>query len=439
MTARRKHTRSGQAALMITLSLPMTLGLMGLVVDVGWAYWRTEACKTAAQAAAFGSAMAANKASNLTCASGVACATTSTACPSSPVKPPSTNLQNGCLYALQNGFTAGGSSGRQNVTYTANTSGSPVSGVSPAYWVRFVVSENIPTLFSAVLGQPWTVVSARATGGVFASGVGGCVYVLDPSASGAWQMSGGTFSTGCGIVVASSSGTAAIMSGGIVTLGDGAGDSQVDFKIHGGMSQSGGIISPSSNLQTNQGAVSNPISGETAPTPGSCLPNPNISGGIGTNVPAGTYCSGISISGGTGITLGPGIIDITGGSLTVSGGNISTASGGVNIYFAAAAGNISVSGGNMTITAATGGIMDGIAIWKDGSGANSASISGSNTTITGIIYMPHTALAYSGGNSPVSQTLVVDTITMSGGNISQAASSGFLSNGGAAGGAYLIE
>ncbi len=63
MTPGRARNRcSGQAALMITISLPVTLGLIGLVVDVGWAYYREEACRTAAQSAAFAAAMAANKA-----------------------------------------------------------------------------------------------------------------------------------------------------------------------------------------------------------------------------------------------------------------------------------------------------------------------------------------------------------------------------------------
>lgn len=417
----------------------MTLGLLGMVVDVGWAYWREEACRTAAQTAAFGSAMAAYKASNLTCASGVSCQTTNTACPSSPSKPPSDNLQNGCLYAQANGFTAGGNSGRQNVTYTSNTSGSPVSGVSPNYWVRFVVTERIPTLFAAVFGQSWLTVSARATAGVFASVTGGCVYVLDPSASGAWSMSGGNFSTNCGILVASSSSSAGLMSGGNVTLGSGVAGSTVFFKIHGGMTKSGGNVLPNSNLLTNQGSVSDPISGLVAPTPGTCLPNPSISGGTSHTISAGTYCSGITVSGGTGIVLGPGIINITSGGFSVSGGNITTDPGGVNIYFSSSGGNLSVSGGNISIIAKTGGALDGIAIWKDGTTANSASISGSNTSISGIIYMPHTALSYSGGNTPVNQTLVVNTIAMSGGNINQASTSSYLNNGGVPGGAYIVE
>src|SRR5579863_8855592 len=85
-----RNPRNGQVALMMALTLPVTLGLIGLVVDVGWAYWRQEACRTAAQAAAYASAMAAYKSSNLTCASGVTCAATFTQCPSTPTSPPTT-------------------------------------------------------------------------------------------------------------------------------------------------------------------------------------------------------------------------------------------------------------------------------------------------------------------------------------------------------------
>jgi hypothetical protein len=424
---------------MVTISLPVTLGLIGMVVDVGWAYFREEACRTAAQAGAFAAAMAADKASNLTCASGVTCTTGYAACPLSPVKPPSTNLQNGCLYAQQNGFTAGGNGGRQNVKYNANTTASPVAGVTPNYWVQFMATERIPTLFAAVFGQTWLVVSARSTAGVFATASGGCVYVLNHlNQTGAWQQSGGTFATGCGIYVAGT-GSVATMSGGTVTLGDGLADSQVDFTLQGTMTKSGGTISPAANLLSSQGAIANPISGLTAPTAGSCLPDPSISSGTGKNIPAGTYCSGITISGGTGTTLGPGIIDITGGGFTVSGGTIVTATGGVNIYFSSSAGNLSVSGGTISITAATGGSLDGIALWKDGTTISSAAISGSSTVINGIIYMPYTALAYSGGAVPVNQTLVVNTIAMSGGTINQSANSSLLNNGGSGGGAYLIE
>src|SRR5581483_5252206 len=82
----------------------------------------------------------------------------------------------------------------------SNTTSSPVSGVSPNYWVRFTVTEQIPTLFSAVLGMSHTTVSARATAGAFTNAAGACIYSLDPTADGAISLVGNTdVEAGCGV------------------------------------------------------------------------------------------------------------------------------------------------------------------------------------------------------------------------------------------------
>lgn len=137
---RRKPSQAGQAAIMLSLSLPLTIGMLGLVVDVGWAYWRKEACRTAAESAATAAAINAQKSSTFTVQA-------ATACPQSPSA--SIPLQAGCLYAAQNGFT-NGSSGR-TVTMAGGTTA--IGSITPAYWVTATVSENFGTGFSRVLGQ----------------------------------------------------------------------------------------------------------------------------------------------------------------------------------------------------------------------------------------------------------------------------------------------
>jgi len=420
------------------MTITVSFGLIGLVVDIGWAYWRREACATAANSAAFAAIAAASSATNQSCGTGTTywdCSTYS--CPASPQLPVSNNLGNGCMYAKQNGFL---NTGRQSVSLQGGTTSVPVSGVSPAYWVSATATERIPTLFSAALGQNWTQVSVQSVAAIFKGTAGGCVYVLDPSASGAWTQSGGNFGTGCGIYINSSSGSALTMSGGNLVVGSGNNISIVGAKL-----QSGGTttFTGGGSLKTGQTAVANPISGLTAPTPaGSCTANPNYSGGVGQNnitIPSGTYC-GIGISGGTGLVLS-GTYIIKTGSFSVSGGNITTAAGGATIYFppSNASGTLSNSGGNMTLTAPTSGTLQGFAIWKDSATANSYSMSGGNVTINGIIYMPATAVTYSGGNTPVTQTIIVDTITMSGGNISQPAYSPYFASGKTISGNYIIQ
>ena len=100
---------------------------------------------------------------------------------------PNNYLHSGCLYAQLNGFS---SSGNQYVTMQAGVGVPPTAtGVnSSAYWVTARVNQSVPQLFSAVLGNPSGLVSARAT--AVLSPARDCIYVMDPSGSGALSMSG---------------------------------------------------------------------------------------------------------------------------------------------------------------------------------------------------------------------------------------------------------
>src|SRR5690348_9153705 len=93
--AMSKHPSSyerGQAAILLTLSMVVTIGLLGMVADIGWAYWRREAATTAADSAALAAAMYAKTTSAFT-------AQSDTACSASPASPPTSPAGAGCLYA----------------------------------------------------------------------------------------------------------------------------------------------------------------------------------------------------------------------------------------------------------------------------------------------------------------------------------------------------
>src|ERR1051325_1154221 len=97
----RLYTREGQRGqtiILTTLTLILSFGLLGFVVDVGWAYWKRTAAKTAAEAASAAVVIAASNQPTWTCGGTVPCATTATACPASPASPPTDFLQSGCLY-----------------------------------------------------------------------------------------------------------------------------------------------------------------------------------------------------------------------------------------------------------------------------------------------------------------------------------------------------
>src|SRR5690242_3450124 len=181
---RKNDTRRGQAALMVSLSIIPTLGLLGLVVDVGWGYYRKEACKTAAQAAATAAATVVANADISTCnAHNVTCQN-ATPCPANPTLVASDNMSNGCLYAKQNGFV---NSGQQTVTMEAHGPdgvASPISGSSPNYWVAATVCETKFTLLSAIGGRATTRSCARSTSGVFSRPADACIYSLAPTGTG---------------------------------------------------------------------------------------------------------------------------------------------------------------------------------------------------------------------------------------------------------------
>ena len=419
-----------------------------MVVDFGWAYWRREAAKTAASAAASGVVAAAGTTTPTTQAS--------TACPSTINTSLPWNV--GCDFAVHNGFTNGVNNRTVNIQISTNNASIPVTGVAPSkYWVSATVTETIPTLFSWVLGHPTTMVSARSTVGVYsaAGGGGGCIYVLDPSAHKSFPMTGANLTTGCGIYVFSTASDASYMTGGNLNLNGGA-----SLVVHGGQNMSGGIItlsgggnvslsgtqtttggtiSPAGALKQNQAwsSVSNPFSGMTTPTPASsCQADPKISGGTSNVIGPGTYC-GISVSGGTGIQFNSGIYILKTGSLTISGGSFTSTTTNVLFYIPSsnATGQINITGGNMQWSGLSGNGADGFVFWSDNSAAQN--VTGGNYTIKGVTYMPNSALKYTGGNGTL-QTLVVDTLTVTGGNISQPASSAYF-GAGSVSGTYIME
>ncbi len=159
----------GQAVLMMAVSIPLMFGVLGLAVHSGWNYWRSESCKTAAQAAAFAAARQAQLSGNLQCGAGVECQSSPASCPGELTPVPGSNLMAGCNYAGANGFT---NRGNVVVEYQAGTGKSPVTGPAPAYWVRFTITEKAPLYLAAVLGEKFANPSAHATAAVFAGEAG---------------------------------------------------------------------------------------------------------------------------------------------------------------------------------------------------------------------------------------------------------------------------
>ena len=86
----------GQTAVLFTLAIVPLLGVVGLVVDIGWMYFRKQAAQTAADAAAAAAAAAAYSSAGggPTCASsGISCNSSEYVCPANPSSTPTNNVE----------------------------------------------------------------------------------------------------------------------------------------------------------------------------------------------------------------------------------------------------------------------------------------------------------------------------------------------------------
>jgi Flp pilus assembly protein TadG len=418
--SQRATRQRGQSAIMITLSVPVMFGLLGMVVDVGWAYWREEACKTAASAAAEAAARQAELAAAFSSTYHILTQSTTANCAASPsTVTPIDNLTMGCLYAKANGFS---NSGVQKVMYTAGTSSSPVAGSTPNYWVRYTVTERIPSLFTAVMGSTYLVVSARATSGVFNGAHGACVYALNPNIAKAINLNGTTeVHAGCG-VYDNSSNSDALDCSGSASMDAGT----ATIIVTGGTNCTSSQVTPLPS--TNQPPTTDPFLYTPTPTipPGHTLAcdSNGLSSNSTVTMPSDGYyviCNGgIQMNSNGTLNLPAGIYYLQGGGVTLQNGTLTGT--GVTIYMTnplpggTAATGVKINGNmNVSLTAPSSGTYHGLVIFQDRSITVSSTFNGgSGMGFQGTIYMAGSQINYSGGTSSDITALVGDTVVFTG-------------------------
>ena len=432
---RAKSTpRRGQTIILFTLALVPLLGIMGLVVDVGWAHFRREAAQTAADSAAMAAALAAYQAANggsMLCGTPhIVCYASEYSCPAIISSPPSDNVQAGCMYARDNGFVT---AGKQKVTFQSGIGSAPTSpGVTMSYWVIVRVSEDIPQLFSAALGHPTATVSARATTGARDGTSGGCVITLNPTVGGSLSMVGATsLQSGCGVFVNSNSSWAASLSGGgtITTTGN------AKTEIVGNCSGCGNVHPAA---QVGVPYMGDPMADLAPPPVGACGSSVPSMGPQGSaTISPGVYCSGISLGSHQSLTLKPGVYVIKNG---IDLGAQTTLTGdGVTIYLQS--GGVTMSGGaTVGLNAPSSGAWQGILFFQDRADTTASTlVGGTGQTMNGALYFPAAHLTYTGGSSTTATatTIIADTLNMVGNSyISASANTLFTGN---SGGVSLIE
>lgn len=467
----RIHLKSerGQAAILVTLLLFVLMGMLGLLVDLGWGYFRKQAELAAAEAAALAAVeMALENSSTITCGSNhVTCPSTPTACSSTALASPppagSTNIQIGCAYAYLNGFIPGGNGGTQNVTMVAGDKFGNGAGINPPtasktlspvpdYWVTVRVADVLPQLFSAVLGHNQLLSSARATAAVVYVVPTGCIFVLDTNADTGLLVSGsGDIEVpNCGVYVNAfgSGGSAAVTVSGSGKINASA-ISVFYSPLEGTCNSSPcNVTTPTGSNYTGAvpvntaTQVSDPLASTPTPsytscttaTQSSCCANWDsvqrklITSYSGTlTLSPGVYCGGVTVSGTANVTFSSGNYILLGGQLTLSGGNVQAQGNNVLFYGTGTnppapntpstndfqfSGTVNIQGGALaTLTAPSTGSQPNILFFEDPrftSGSNNDKIAGgSSMALTGIVYLPHSTLDLSAAGAQSNNNLAV--------------------------------
>jgi Flp pilus assembly protein TadG len=400
----------GSTVVMFTLAVVMMIGVLGLVVDIGWAYFRRQAAQTAADAAVLAAAAAAassTSSGSFTCGSnGIACQSP-TPCGTSTPNPPATNLDSACLYAASFGFSQGGA---HNVWVSAGTTSPPpgVPGVQVPYWVTVSVNEQETETFSRIFNAAFLTVGAHATASVFPA-PGNCIYALATTGIGLSVNGTVNVSTSCGMYINSSS------SGALTAVGGGSINATgAEIDIVGGYSEgSNSQIAPTPITGLN--VTTDPLAAMPTPTAGSCTSSGvKLNGNQTRTINPGVYCGDVSVGGQATLTLSPGLY-IFQGNLSVSGG-ASLIGSGATIYMQS--GGVGFAGGSIiNLTAPTSGTYQGIAIFQDRADANTMTLNGGATQfISGAVYGAAAPIAYTGGTTAqaTNTMLVGNTVTFVG-------------------------
>jgi hypothetical protein len=398
---------------MITVGITFLMAILGLVVDVGWGYYRKQVAQAAVDSAVLAAVTAAGN-GTITCGSnGVVCQS-ATSCSGASA---GTNIKAGCDYGAQNGIASG------NLMISAGTS-SPMNGTAVNYWVTASSSESLVPTFLQVMGIRSGTVAATATAAnVGTASGGGCIYALDPTAGQAFNMNGSSVTTGCGVYVNSNNTTNAVFGNG-ASLSVSSGG--LNMVTGAGLFCNGCGSMPTPNRGA---ASSDPLAGVPAPSYSGCnQTNYLYNGSSGATLNPGVYCGGIKLNGSGPITFTAGTYILNGGGLSINGTEAVTAHG-VFFYNTSngyTSGPLLINGsGSQVFTPETSGSYQGVLFYQDHDVCASTSHTingGSNLLYTGTIYLHCTSssyvaqkILYNGVENPsYYQGLVVDLIQFNG-------------------------
>ena len=421
-----RTSREGAVSIFVAGLLVVMLGMAGLGTEIGLVLFKRQQQQTAADAAAYGGAVA--------LANGESAAAI---------------ILEAKAIAADVGYVEGGANG---IVVTVNNPPliNAAQAANPSA-VEVIIQQpltlSIANLISSRYGSgsiDWTVKAfAVATAG---AGGGGCAAQLLGGQNPGVTISNGAAVTlkQCGLQVCSTGNSALSMSGSArLNLTDTAGNlsTKQTVSVAGIASITNGALinnvasCTSPTCKASQGACAanvDPYSGVTPPTmPAGCSLGTGKSYGYSASVQVispGVWCGGVSFGSSAQIKLNPGVYYVNKGSFDV-GGAVTMTGTGVTIVLTGSGGSYAAvnsigNGAQVTLSAPTSGTMKGIVFFGDRNAPWSSQTSqqqnfagGATVNITGAIYFPTTQVNFNNGitNPSGCTQLLAGTINFQGG------------------------
>ena len=362
----------GAAAVYVAIVLPAFVGAGGLAIDVASWYTTKRTMQSGVDAAAYAAAIERAR--------------------QGLDQAPDTSLMQA---------VADDAAGRNGVGVAVTMNVPPLAGPSAGdpQAVEVIVTEPAPIYFTSLFtGGTAPPITARAVAKAVVSDA--CVWALDPSAEGAFTVSGTSdVDLDCGVVVNSNHPDAAIYQEGSSCL------SATAISVSGGYT--GLCVSPEPEVEMpNYG---DPLSSLVEPTYGACdyTSKVQVNSGSSATLTPGVYCKGIAINGD--VVFEPGLYVLVGTGMDIQSSAVVTnnedASGGVTFYMTGSGSKYAdvkiAAGSQVTLTPMTEGSLANVLFFQDRNAVNGQSkLSGqSQMDITGICYFPNSEVEFTGGTS----------------------------------------
>ena len=369
--------------------------MVGLGLDVGQMFIAKQQLQAAADAAAQAGVMdmlnSTNSTGGQTYGSHYTCTTTDKWTP--------------CKYASMNGTAA------DTVTIdfpaAAPASGAACGTGTSTVNICVTVQRTLHMTLMNIMGFNTATVSATAAASIAQSGSGNSIVVLNPSAAGAFSVSGGaTVNLNGGTLTIDSSAAGA----GNITNSS----AHVTAKAINVKGTFSGSAWATPTPTTGAAAIPDPLATLAAPQTGTVQynnPGTPYSPPNGTTLQPGEYIGGINVgkpNGSATVSFAPGTYYINGGGVSFANGTTSTGTG-VTFYLTgsttgknATYAPLTVSGSaNVTLSAPASGTYEGILFYQDQSVPNSSSYTatignGGAVTLSGTLYFKTNQVAFSG-------------------------------------------